>query len=293
MSDDRSKLFLRLLPVLVLAVVALLYLGWRYVLRPQPTAPATTEVAIETPLPELPPGSAFAPLEREWLEITGSPPVWPDDFDRPADCSAALDGLRGLADRVDAGDYARQSGVSAGTFELLLNIAEDLDRRRPTIGMRLDDGSAMRANIAHFLITLGPERLARLVELTRSESRMAEPLALSAYQWLRAGDRCPEGMRPPAEDVQYDYAAFLLQTIGGQAYLRRRAPRIEALTSFYALLIADHAVQRKHNPHGVDLRPEIRRCRALMEGMPLVFRSQYLRLLDELEGRWKTLSGDS
>jgi hypothetical protein len=290
MSEDRSKLFYRLLPVIVLAVAVLLYLGWKYALRPRPAPLATTEVATEAPLPDLPPGSAFAPLEREWVEITGSPPEWPDDFDRPTDCSATLDALRGLADRIDAGDYARRSGVSAGTFELFLNVAEALDRRPPTVGMRLDDGGAMRANVVHFLVALGPERLKRLVKLSRSESRMAEPLALSAYQWLRAGERCPEGMRPPAENVQYDYAAFLLQTIGGQAYLRRRPPRIEALTSFYALLIADHAVQQKHNPHGVDLRPEIRRCRALMEGLPLVFRSHYLRTLDDLEARWAKLS---
>jgi len=226
MSEDRSKLFLRLLPLVLLIAAVLIFWGWKYLSRPRPTPAATTEAAAETPLPELPPGSAFAPLEREWVEITGAPPEWPDDFDAPTDCSAALDDLRALSGRVDSGDYARTSGVSAGTFELLLDVSESLERRKPTIGMRLDDGGAMRANIAHFVITLGPERLARVIDLSRSQSRMAEPLALNLYQWLRAGQRCPEGMRPPAENVQYDYAAFLLQTIGGQAYLRRRAPRI-------------------------------------------------------------------
>ena len=289
MSENRSKLFLRLLPLVILIAAVLIFWGWKYLSRPRPTPAATTEAAAETPLPELPPGSAFAPLEREWVEITGAPPVWPDDFDAPTDCSTALDGLRALSGRVDSGDYARASGVSAGTFELLLDVSESLERRKPTIGMRLDDGGAMRANIAHFVITLGPERLARVIDLSRSQSRMAEPLALNLYQWLRAGQRCPEGMRPPAESVQYDYAAFLLQTIGGQAYLRRRAPRIEALTSFYALLIADHAFQRGHNPHGLDLRPELRRSKALIEGQPLVFRTRYLRVLDEIEARWQKL----
>jgi hypothetical protein len=81
--------------------------------------------------------------------------------------------------------------------------------------------------------------------------------------------------------------------MGGQAYLRRRAPRIEALASFYALMILDRAQQDGHNPAGVDPRPEIQRTRALLESEPLVFREHYLVVLDQMAERWKERSEPS
>ena len=124
------------------------------------------------------------------------------------------------------------------------------------------------------------------MQLSRKQSRLAEPLALDLYRWLRAGESCPNDRQPPSAEAQYEYAAFLLQTIGGQAYLRRRTPRLESLTSFYALLLADAAIADGYNPHGLDLRREIARSRALMEMQPLVFRNQYLRVLEDLDRRW-------
>ena len=41
-------------------------------------------------------------------------------------------------------------------------------------------------------------------------------------------------MRFPA---LYDYAGFFFNTLGGQAYLRRRTPRVESLVCFYALQV--------------------------------------------------------
>lgn len=286
MDESTKRVALRALPLMLLVIV-LVYLGWRTLSPSSDTTPPESSGVVEPAVPDLPVGSAFGPLEQEWVELTGTPPEWPDDFDDPADCTAAIEELRALSSRIDQGDYAKQAGVREGTFELILDVSDALGRSAPSIGGRLDDGDAMRANVVYFLIALGPDRLAQVVKLMHSRPRMAEPLALATYRWLRAGDACPGDLAPPSADAQYEYAAFLLQTIGGQAYLRRRSPRIEALTSFYALLLADAAVARGHNPHGLDLRAEIERSKALMETQPVVFRNQYMRILGELEERWR------
>jgi hypothetical protein len=85
----------------------------------------------------------------------------------------------------------------------------------------------------------------------------------------------------------YHHAAFLFHTIGGQAYLRRRSPKVEALAGFYALQILDRAIEEKHNPHGIDPRPEIERTRRLLEGQRFVFGEQYGKNLEAMARKWE------
>ena len=52
--------------------------------------------------------------------------------------------------------------------------------------------------------------------------------------------------------------------------------------------VLDDAVERGYNPHGVDLRGEIARVRALIDGTEgLVHRDRYLEIVREMESRWR------
>jgi hypothetical protein len=132
------------------------------------------------------------------------------------------------------------------------------------------------------------ERMDLARRLLREERALAEPAAMSLYRWLISREDCARSGRTSIRiEPMYDYAGFLFQTIGGQAYLRRRAPSVEALASLYALLILDRALEEGHNPHGFDPRPEIGRTRQLLENRPFIFRERYLEILSEMEERWK------
>jgi len=290
MREERKQGVGFSLPLIVfVATVVLVVLGWLWTKREGPPRPAEPE-ASSAPAP--PPSTATppppSPLEQEWLDATGAAPEWPADFGHPSSCAAALESVRSIAATIDARDPGDGAGGGEPTFDLILDSAAALERKTPSVSGRIDDGKALHANVVHLFLALGPERLARLVQLSRRQGSLAEPLALALYQWLQAGDAsCPQGAKPPRPETQYAYAGFLLQTIGGQAYLRRRSPRLEALTSVYALLVADAAIARGTNPAGLDLRPEIERCKALMAEQPLVFRERYLELLSDLEARWR------
>jgi hypothetical protein len=92
--------------------------------------------------------------------------------------------------------------------------------------------------------------------------------------------------------ARYDYATWLLRTIGGQAYLRRRAPRYEALATFYALVVLDASVERGYDPAGVDLRKDLARAIDLIGGRDdLVFRDRYVAILRDMEARWNRRAG--
>jgi hypothetical protein len=58
------------------------------------------------------------------------------------------------------------------------------------------------------------------------------------------------------------------------------------LACFYALQVVDSAQQRGYNPDGLDPRKEIQRCRALLDGQPLVFGTEYLANLEDMAIRW-------
>ena len=290
-NDTRSNLWLRVLPAILLIVAVGLFYWWQRSKHEQAAAEEAAPVVDEAATP-LPTGSAFGPLEQSWVDATGSPPEWPEDFGTPSDCAEAVNRLRALTLALDDRGYVRDWQLPSGTFGLVLDASRELGARPPVLGFRLTDGSAVRANVTYLVRVLGARRVVRLARLATEEPELGEPLALAIYQWLQAGDSCAADARPPSEAAQYAYASFLLQTIGGQGYLRRRAPRAEALASFYGLLIADAAVARGYDPQGVELLPEIRRCRALVETQPLVFRDRYLEQLGEMQSRWEAAAGN-
>ncbi|MDX1388227.1 MAG: hypothetical protein R3344_03505, partial [Acidobacteriota bacterium] len=193
-----------------------------------------------------------------------------------------------LCRRLDGRAYVHPWNLPAGTCGLVGDLTAAFTARPPTLDGLFDSIGSFRANVTHLYSVLGDRSLARVLTLVREEPEMAEPMAMALYRWARTAERCPDASpAPPSLSSQYDYAAFLVNTIGGQAYLRRRAPRLEALASFYAILVLDNAVESGYNPAGVDLRPEIDRAIALVATQDLLFRDHYLEVLHELRVSWE------
>jgi hypothetical protein len=142
------------------------------------------------------------------------------------------------------------------------------------------------ANAFHLFRALGKERLLLLREILTQEQALAEPIAMALYRWFMVQEPCwKESSRITFRGL-YDYAAYVLNTMGGQGYVRRRSTGVSALASFYALLIVDQAAQRGINPHGVDIRPQISLCREILKTQDLVFKDRYLETLQAMESRW-------
>lgn len=287
-TPKHGSMWLRLLPLFLVLAAVLIYYSWNRMSRQDEEAGPTPPVEVSEESGEPEQGPPLTELERRWQEVTGSPPAWPTDFADPKDCEAVMERLEAMCRKLDERSYVKSWQLPGGVFGLLKETADVLESRTPPVDGILSNIDRIRANLVHLFRVLGRKRLVRLVELIREEPEFAEPFALNAYQWLRMGERCEDPRpSPPGLDEQYEYAVFSLSTPGGHAYLRRRAPRLEALASFYALLVVDAAIQRDHNPHGIDPRKEIARLKELMEGQRLVFQAEYLRILGELEARWK------
>lgn len=281
---DRAALWLRLAPIAIVLVIVAAWLLLRG--DGEPTQPALDETppaaAEPPPLSETEreePG--FSPAQRRWVDVTGAPPEWPSDILAAGSCAEAVRDLRALCERLDRQPAVRELKLTAGTFALLEEVNDALAANPPVVEGELTDLLDIRANVAHVFRAIGEPRTVALLRIALAHPEFAEPMALGVYRWLRSAESCganePRPMRPA---LQYEYAAFLLDTVGGQGYLRRRAPRHEALASFYALLIVERAVRERRDLYAIRLGPEIDRCMRLIEGEPsLLFRDRYLETL--------------
>jgi hypothetical protein len=252
------------------------------------TGPGPAEGTDDSAITASERAAARAAAEQRWTDWLGAPPRWPEDFAEPQDCAAVEQDLARVCSALDRAGYSWQRGRSAGACPLIQQVAEQLVRRPPRLRSELRSYESMLSNVFHLFRTLGRPRLELMRDIARDEGQHAEPMAMAIYRWLVSREACARsGSTPITTAPLYDYSTFLFQTMGGQAYLRRRPPEIETLTAFYALLLLDRAMELDHNPHGVDPRAEILRTRKLIEAQPLVFGDRYLAVLDGMEQRWK------
>ncbi len=228
-------------------------------------------------------------LARRWAAAMGQPPQWPDDFSAPGSCEQVELELARACSALDARATASPLRDQGGACTLMERVVAELAAAPPDLSSELRSYEAMLGNVFHLFRALGRERLRVLRQLLGEEQDLAEPLAMALYRWAISRESCsetaPGRIRAPA---MYAYAGFLFNTMGGQAYLRRRTPKTEALACFYALQVLQHAIVGGYNPQGFDPRTEIPRCRALVETQPLVFSDRYVALLDEISRAWES-----
>ena len=215
------------------------------------------------------------PAEARWREVTGGEPRFATE---PGDCEVAAAELEQLCARLDARAEAEGLSVGAGACARLDAAMVTLAAARPVLAGEARDPATLLANATHLFRVGGRGEVAHAAALLRLEADAIEPMAATLFRWLEC--------RPENEALLYDYAVFGFTTLGGQAYLRRRSPRVEALAAFYGLLVIDRADRDGRNAAGVDPRREIARVRELIAGQPLHFRDRYLDELDAMESRW-------
>jgi hypothetical protein len=282
----------------IVAAFLALWFVWNRGRESGRTVDAIDAAAVETVVPPetqadspLPPGGTDTlpgALSRRWTAAVGQPPQWPDDFSAPAGCEQVELELARVCAAFDA---RADSGLRelGGSCALMERAVTELASAPPDLSSELRSYEAMLGNVFHLSRTLGRERVQVLRRLLSEQPELVEPLALALYRWSISREACSEGaparLRAP---VMYAYAGFLFHTMGGQAYLRRRAPETEALACFYALQVLHRAIEGGYNPQGFDPRNEIPRCRALVASQPLVFSERYVALLDEISLAWES-----
>ena len=285
----------------IVAVLGLLLLlvgfaGYRYRERLSAAFAALTEstAAVENrtapePRPAQPlrvddePGT---PVDSSWSLLLGREPTWPADVDEPADCATIEADLQALCAHLDARAYLASDSGAIDSCDSVEELAERWVRSPPQLSDEVKDISRLIDNLTHLFQVTGKAEMTQLRAALREEQGLVEPMALVLYRWTASREAC-DPQTTIRREALATYAGYLFRSFGGQAYLRRRSPRVEALVSLYALLVLDNADRRGINPQGLDPRAEIIRTRELVAGAPLVLRDDYLDRLDRMQQRWE------
>ena len=181
--------------------------------------------------------------------------------------------------------YIQRLEEGMDTKEKFRSIVEKLSSNPPfPAGEGLDRDTIIR-NIFLFFRILGRKDIKIIKEVLANESDTLELNFELFYDWLISGDRCPdpEGIRPSFE-ITYLYAGYLVNTIGGKAYLTRRPVRTRLLINYYCIQILYEADKNGMNSYGIDVYPKIEGLINEISAYPdLEFQEHYIEQLMEIQ----------
>jgi hypothetical protein len=191
---------------------------------------------------------------------------------------------------LDKQPYVQSYNLEKGTYHQYQIASAKLSSTLPIITGEMQSLYNMVLNVAHFYRVLGKERVLLTKQILQNESEVIESVMKTFYQWFTVDDggQATLGGRPPMTSM-YQYAGYILDTLGGRSYLLRRGPKIRILTAYYCVLILDKANDEQLNSKGIDIRPYIQS--SLMEiknQIGLIYQEDYIAKLTELGLKYHT-----
>jgi len=239
------------------------------------------EKDVPADTPENPPDTA----QTNILKIAVGADIEPQIAQNPNYCSLIDGYLYDFFDYLNQKPYVEALHLDQNTLMSFQNILNRLAANPPLpAGERVDPISILK-NMYHLYRVLGFTYIRLIKEVLQHEQDTLEINFDLFYKWLMSGSQCPQsGLERPPFNVTYLYAGYLLNTIGGRAYLFRRSPEVRLLASYYAILIVHHAEKEGKNSYGIDLLPYIAILREEIGNYShLEFQMNYVDRLTELE----------
>ena len=186
---------------------------------------------------------------------------------------------------LDTKDYIRELRIGEDTFNHFIKIIRALSLDPPIPAGEGLNYDMIINNIYHFYRALELKDLTLIKLILKNEADTMEINFALFYKWLMSNDECgqKEGI-PPTLDTLYRYAGFLVNSIGGRAYIFRRETRLRLLLYYYSLLIIHEADKKKMNNFGVDITPFLEPLAEEIENYQfLYFRKEYAGRLINLK----------
>lgn len=186
---------------------------------------------------------------------------------------------------LDAQPYVQAQTSDAKTYDLFVKNVAALNREFPNVPQETKSFFEMMKNISFFFRTLGKNNIALTQSVLINENDIMEPVMAAFYSWFANEDSTLQG-RPELKTL-YEYSNYLMNSMGGRAYLMRRSPKVRMLSMYYCVLTVDRANDMNMNYNGIDLRDYLP---PLLEDMRtqlgLINRSEYISTLEALQDKY-------
>ncbi len=192
--------------------------------------------------------------------------------------------IRAFFAYLDEQPYVQAYGLEGGTYLQYQIAINKLSSNLPTVAGEMQSLYTLVRNVAHLYRVIGKKPIYLTREILQNESEVIEPVMQTFYMWYtldEAGKSALGGRPSPA--TMYEYAGFLLNTLGGRSYLLRRSPKVRALTTYYCVLALDRANDEELNSKGIDIRPYIKSSMMEIKNqIGLIYQKEYITKLSEL-----------
>ena len=226
--------------------------------------------------------TATAP--REGLEdVLGKKETEVQAMSREDECQRIEKDLREFFAYLEKKDYIKELELGEDLFSGFSKLISGLSSYPPLPAGEGFNYDMMIQNVYHLYRTLGLKDLKLIKMIVENEADAMEVNLALFYKWLMSGDTCGrrEGL-PPTLDTTYRYAGYLINSIGGRAYLFRRETRLRLLLTYYCILVIHEADKMKLNSFGIDISPYLEPLADEIENYHLLyFRREYAgRLID-------------
>lgn len=185
---------------------------------------------------------------------------------------------------LDQRPYVQSYEFAGGSYLQYQIAINNLSSTLPIVVGEMQSLYSMVRNIAHFYRVMGKHRVFVTRQVLQNESEIIESVMKTFFQWytMNSGGQVSLAGRPSPE-IMYEYAGYILNTLGGRSYLLRRNPKVRALTTYYCVLALDQANAEELNSKGIDIRPYIKSSLLEVKNqIGLIYQNEYITKLNEL-----------
>jgi NADH:ubiquinone oxidoreductase subunit C len=185
---------------------------------------------------------------------------------------------------LDQQPYVQSYEFAGGSYLQYQIAIKNLSAKPPIVSGEMQSIYNMVRNVAHFYRVMGKNRVFVTRQVLQNESEIIESVIKTFFQWftMDSGNQATRAGRPSPE-IMYEYAGYILNTLGGRSYLLRRSPKVRALTTYYCVLALDQANAEELNSKGIDIRPYIKSSLLEVKNqIGLIYQKEYITKLSEL-----------
>lgn len=169
-----------------------------------------------------------------------------------------IDRLNTFYTHLDSQQYMSEFVLQGTSKEHFTKLIQKLLVNPPIVTRETDNLFSLLKNTAHFFRILGKDNILLLKGILDRERASLEDM-LEAFFVLTDTPQLLEyeyGLKVDSNAL-YDYASFLIHTMGGRLYLFRRDSTSRMAVTYYAILTIDRASIEGNSRHGIDIRPAL------------------------------------
>lgn len=197
--------------------------------------------------------------------------------------------LNAFYSHLDKEPYMQEFELNGNSKEHFSKLIQKLVNNPPVVTRETDNLFTLLKNTAHFFRILGKDNILLLKGILDREKDSLEDM-LRAFYVLTADPELlqQEYQLTITSEALYDYATFLLNTMGGRLYLFRRDSTSRMAVTYYAIQVLDRANTEGDARHGTDIRPALSSLIDEIEngGIGLKYRDEYLDRLYDLQEKY-------